>query len=58
MPLSEGDVVETSGIGGIYPEGIFIGTVKDVEGDIMADYATIKPGVDFNKLREVLVLIR
>ena len=58
VPLSEGDVVETSGIGGIYPEGIFIGPVKEVEGDIMTEYATVKPGVNFNSLREVLVLKR
>lgn len=56
VPLAEGDVVETAGIGGIYPEGIFIGTVKDVESDILTTYATVEPGVDFGSLREVLIL--
>ncbi|MBE5812732.1 MAG: rod shape-determining protein MreC [Clostridiales bacterium] len=56
VPLAEGDVVETAGIGGIYPEGIFIGTVKDVETDILTTYATVEPGVDFGSLREVLIL--
>lgn len=56
VPLSEGDVVETAGIGGIYPEGIFIGTVKEVEKDVLSTYATVEPGVDFRSLEEVLVL--
>lgn len=56
VPLSNGDVIETSGIGGIYPEGIFIGTVKNVERDILSTYATVKPGVNFNAIKEVLVL--
>lgn len=56
VPLSDGDVVETAGIGGIYPEGIFIGTVKNVEKDVLSTYATVEPGVDFGSLEEVLIL--
>ena len=56
VPLAKGDVVETAGIGGIYPEGIFIGTVNDVETDILTTYATVEPGVNFGSLREVLIL--
>lgn len=56
--LAEGDVVETSGMGGIYPKGIFIGTISKVEHDdsVMRTYAVLEPGVDFNKLGEVLVI--
>lgn len=56
--LAEGDVVETSGMGGIYPKGIFIGTINKVEQDtkLMKTYAVLEPGVDFNKLSEVLVI--
>lgn len=56
--LDEGDVIETSGIGGIYPRGIYIGTIKKVEkdGEQTKDYALIKPGVDFGKIREVLII--
>lgn len=56
--LAEGDVVETSGMGGIYPKGIFIGTISKVEQDTktMKTYAVLEPGVDFNKLSEVLVI--
>jgi rod shape-determining protein MreC len=56
VPLADGDVIETAGIGGIYPEGIFVGIVKDVEKDILSTYATVEPGVDFSALREVLIL--
>ena len=56
--LAEGDVVETSGMGGIYPKGIFIGTIRKVEQDnkTMKTYAVLEPGVDFNKISEVLVI--
>ena len=56
--LAEGDVVETSGMCGIYPKGIFIGTISKVEQDnkTMKTYAVLEPGVDFNKISEVLVI--
>jgi len=56
--LSEGDVIETSGMGGIYPRGIYIGTIKKVEEDssLMKKYALIEPGADFSKMREVLII--
>ncbi len=58
VSLAEGDVVETSGMGGIYPKGIFIGTISKVEQDskLMRTYAVLEPGVDFNKISEVLVI--
>lgn len=54
----EGDTVETSGIGGIYPKGIRIGTVKKVENtkNITDRYAIIETAVDFNKINSVLVI--
>jgi len=56
--LAEGDVIETSGMGGIYPKGIYIGTIKKVEEDraLMKQYALLEPGVDFSKIREVLII--
>jgi len=56
--LNIDDVIETSGMGGIYPKGIFIGTIKQVEQDttLMKKYALLEPGVDFNKLNEVLLI--
>ena len=57
--ISDGDIVETSGMGGIYPKGITIGKIKDVENtlNILDRYAWIEPAVDFSKVETVLVII-
>lgn len=54
----EGDSVETSGIGGIYPKGIHIGTIKKVVNtkNITNRYAIIETAVDFSRLETVLVI--
>lgn len=54
----EGDSVETSGIGGIYPKGIHIGTIREVveTGNITDRYAIVDTAVDFSKLNTVLVI--
>ena len=54
----EGDTVETSGIGGIYPKGIRIGTIKRVVNtkNITNRYAVVETAVDFSKLETVLVI--
>ena len=56
----EGDAVETSGIGGIYPKGIHIGTIKKVVStkNITNRYAIIETAVDFSKLETVLVITK
>lgn len=53
-----GDKVETSGLGGIYPKGILIGTLKEVidTKNITARYAIIETAVDFTKLENVLII--
>ena len=55
----QGDSVETSGLGGIYPKGIHVGIVRSVENaqNITDRYATIDTAVDFDKLDTVLVII-
>ena len=54
----EGDSVETSGIGGIYPKGIHIGKVSKVvkTANESERYALVQASVDFNKLENVLVI--
>ena len=54
----QGDSIITSGIGGIYPRGITIGTVSKVNEtqNITDRYAIIDTAVDFTKLNTVLVL--
>ncbi|MBQ3037691.1 MAG: rod shape-determining protein MreC [Clostridia bacterium] len=53
-----GDILETSGLGGIYPPGIKVGKITDVRKDNMGrlDYAEIEPFIDFNNLYEVVVI--
>lgn len=54
----QGDSVETSGIGGIYPKGIHIGTIKEVinTSNPTERYAIVETAVDFTKLNTVLVI--
>lgn len=56
--ILEGDKIETSGLGGIYPKGIHIGTIKKVVNtkNITDRYALIETAVDFSKLETVLVI--
>lgn len=56
--IIQGDSIETSGLGGIYPKGIHIGTVKKVTNtqNLTDRYAIIETAVDFNKLDTVLVI--
>lgn len=54
--LAPGDIVITSGIDGIYPKGILIGTVTEVltEGDVSA---FIAPATDFEHIELATVIL-
>jgi len=55
-----GDTVLTSGLGGIFPEGLVIGTVKRVdtpEKEFFYNIA-VEPAINFNGLDELYVLKR
>ena len=56
--LIQGDSVYTSGIGGIYPKGIIIGTIKEIvtTSNITDRYAVVEPAVDFSKIDTVLII--
>lgn len=56
--VAEGDFVETSGLGGIYPEGLLIGKIKSLAVDSQGLYyeAIIEPAVDFERISEVMVI--
>lgn len=53
-----GDLIETSGSAAIYPTGLLVGKIKDINSDNMGqiNYATIEPSVDLKNLHEVLVI--
>ena len=56
--VRQGDLVETSGYGGIYPKGLLIGRVLEVlpESHGISSYAIIEPVVDFSTLTHVFVV--
>lgn len=56
--LRVGDLVATSGLDGIFPKGVTVGTIARLsreEGGLFQT-AEIEPAVDFNKLEEVMVV--
>ena len=58
VDVEVGDVIETSGVGGVYPKGIVIGEVIEVRkaNSELDRYAIIQPLADFKRLEEVYVL--
>jgi rod shape-determining protein MreC len=55
-----GDAIVTSGLGGVFPRGLPIGTVisvREVSGELFKDIK-ITPTVDFSRLEEVLVILK
>ncbi len=56
--IVNGDFVETSGLGGVFPKGLVIGTVVEIydENSTMSKAATIEPLADIGKLNEVFVI--
>src|SRR3990172_741260 len=56
--VQSGEVVITSGLGGVYPKGILVGKVLAVDGrgGGLFQEATVEPSVDFSQLEEVLVI--
>ena len=56
--IAQGESIETSGLGGIYPKGIHVGTVETVTNtqNLTDRYAIVKTAVDFDKLNTVLVI--
>ncbi|GFN22604.1 rod shape-determining protein MreC [Thermanaeromonas sp. C210] len=57
-PVAKNDVIVTSGLGGIFPKGLLIGTVVEVlpETGGLLKRALIAPAVDFHRLEEVMVI--
>jgi len=55
-----GDIVITSGLGGVYPKGLRIGQVTAVSdpGARLLQTATVAPAVDFGRLEQVFVMLR
>lgn len=59
VDLMQGDIFKTTGAGGIYPEGIIVGTAVKIQKDSDgSEYAILEPFVDFENLYEVLVVCK
>ena len=56
--LIPGDVLLTSGLGGIYPSDLTVGKITQIKADSAGnlEYAVVEPSVDFSALYEVLVI--
>ena len=56
--VAPGGIVCTSGVGGVYPRGLIIGTVTAVEkeeGDI-SYYAEVQPEIDLSEVQDAFVI--
>ena len=55
-----GDLVMTSGLGGVYPKGLRMGEVVEIldPGSQLMQTALIEPAVDFGRLEQVFVMLR
>ncbi|NNN44610.1 MULTISPECIES: rod shape-determining protein MreC [unclassified Vibrio] len=56
--MEVGDMLVTSGLGGVYPEGYPVAYLSHVDKDTRREFASIKasPVVDFNRLRYLLLI--
>ncbi len=57
-PVVSGGIVCTSGIGGIYPKDLVIGTVREIKNDVtgLSSYGLLETGINFSKLTDVFVI--
>lgn len=56
--MQVGDMLVTSGLGGVYPEGYPVALISEVDRDTRREFAMIKatPVVDFHRLRYLLLI--
>ncbi|OFV84531.1 MAG: hypothetical protein A2W26_11215 [Acidobacteria bacterium RBG_16_64_8] len=57
--INPGDLVVTSGLGGNFPRGLLLGSIRDVEERPQAPFksATLEPAATMSGLETVLVLV-
>jgi rod shape-determining protein MreC len=54
--LQTGQRVFSSGVGGVYPSGLLLGTIKEFQVRELDGYATLVPAVDLTTLEDVFVV--
>jgi cell shape-determining protein MreC len=57
--IEEGDLLLTSGMGGVYPKGLRVGRIEKVDRKTSGLFlgAKVAPAVDFSRLDEVFVIL-
>lgn len=57
LPVA-GDVIETSGLGGGYPKGLFVGVAEEIKRNAAQnqDFVIVRPTVEFQKLQAVMII--
>ena len=55
--LKEGQKVYTSGVGGVFPSGLFVGTIRSFQVRALDSQAKLAPAVDLARLEDVFVVI-
>ena len=55
-----GDVIVTSGFGGVYPKGIVVGKITDIQNEEsgLLKYGVIETTVNFQKLEDVAIIVQ
>jgi rod shape-determining protein MreC len=57
--IAVGDLIVTSGAGGLFPRGLPVGRVRAIDdrGSALFHYAQLTPAVDFARIDEVLLIV-
>lgn len=56
----EGDIIVTSGFGGVYPKGLVVGTIAALKNETggLLKYGVVETAVNFQKLEDVAVIVK
>jgi rod shape-determining protein MreC len=58
--VEKGDYVMTSGLGGVFPKGLMVGTISEITKTRrgMFQNIEIKPAVDFSQLEYLIIIMK
>jgi rod shape-determining protein MreC len=58
--VQTGDVLITSGVGGVYPKGLRIGTITAVQTEEarLLHTGSVRPSVDFGRIEQVFIMLQ
>ena len=56
--MAQGDSLVSSGLGGVYPEGLYVGQVVSLGADPMGlvQEIVVRPGARFHSVEELFIL--